>query len=540
MIDKYDVFISYRHEKGKIYASTLYSDLVESGFKVFWDMREIPPSEDFEATIINAISGCSDFVCFLSEGSFDRYIDGSAKSSTDQDKDYVVLEIDTAQKTPSCTIIPCCIQGFKKPEEQKIKGIPVLEKFFKIEAMPVGDNLHEFKNALLQNLHFTQYQQLVQDYYKTMVDPAFVHWESDFLIRTYSQETNYVFAEIAGKRAPVIVFPASPEVHYPFKEMCQREDLRLTDETDLTPSQDQYPEYKYIVYPNLRHPHLVGYYLDGYEFDKNGKIKGVKASTHKYVENIFTSHILDYELYDVYKKTHGDPNVTLKDFPLRQKIHQGQTIKDVIEKGVNRASLFSVQMAVISKNDEGEYEMAVMTRSENVAARPGFFQIAPAGGFELFDLEATVEDPDERTRIISKNFDVRMAVMREYIEELFDGADFDEAKGDDDWNRLKEDVHFQEVCHLIETGKASFEFLGVAVDLLSLRPELSFMLLIDDPDYAKQHLFRNCEAKRIERMPLEDVADLMAHSAKVVTGSQGLFYLLGQNKKYQEIIKRQK
>ena len=538
MLDQYDVFISYRRKNGTLYASTLYGDLTESGFKVFWDMKDIAPGDDFEATITKAITDCSDFVCFLSEGSFDRYLGKPLKPA--DDKDYVVFEINAAEKASSCHVIPCYIKGFTKPEDRKIARIAGLKEFFAIEGMQVGDNLHDFKNALLKNLRFTKYQQLVQDYYQTMIDPSFVQWESDFLIRTYSEEPSYVFAKIGDKQVPVVVFPASPLATYPFKDMCRREDLRLTDMMDLSPFQEQYPEYKFIVYPNVHHPHLVGYYLDGYEFDEAGRIKGLKVSTHKYVENIYTSHILDYELYDVYKKTHGDPKVTLKDFPLRQRIHAGKTLKDVIENGVNRASLFSVQMAVISKNDEGEYEMAVMTRSENVAARPGFFQIAPAGGFELFDLEATVDDPDERARIINKNFDVRMAVMREYIEELFDGDDFDEAKGDDDWNRLKDDPHFLEVKHLIETGKASFEFLGVAVDLMSLRPELSFMLLIDDPKYSKKHLFKNCEAKRIERMPLQDVEDLMLHSAKVVTGSQGLFYLLKQNKKYQEIEQKQK
>lgn len=540
MDGKYDVFISYRRDGGLFYAASLHDDLEEAGFRVFWDKKDIPVGAKWKEVITQAIDDCADFVIFLSPGIFDRYSGDQSSDDTPNDPDYVLFEFNQAQQEPDCSIIPCILAGFKGPATAVADKVDGLSKLLGLEALTVEDNYHTFKNDLLPKLQFTANKKLIDDYYRTMIDKDFVNWESEFLIREYSKEGSYEFAEIGGHKVPVIVFAGSKDVHYPFKSMCKREDLKQEGTMDLKPFQDQYPSYKYIVYPNVRHPHLVGYYLEGYNYDSEGNICGIKASTHKYVENIFSSHILDFEMYDVYTKHRTDPSVTLGDFPLRSLIHRGNTIKDVIENGASRASLFSVQMAVISPNSEGIYEMPVIHRSLDVAARPGFWQLPPAGGFELFDLEAAVEDPDERDRIIQKNFDVRMALMREYIEELFDGKDFDEATGNDDWNRIKYDSHFNAVDHYIAEGKAIFEFLGVTTDLISLRPELSFMLIIDDPRFTEEMLTKNKEAAKIERLSLEDVDDLFTHSSKVVLGSLGLFYLLKKNKRYQELEARNK
>ncbi len=159
-------------------------------------------------------------------------------------------------------------------------------------------------------------------------------------------------------------------------------------------------------------------------------------------------------------------------------IHKDADPRDVMLSGCNRSSLADVSIAILAYDEiEGDYDIAVATRTHNVTCYPGYLSIVPSGGFELYELETKQND-----WIIKKNFSIIAALYREYIEEIFGDEDFSKPTGNDDLKRLYRNEHIKALRKGI--GKTYFfEFLGVEMDLISLRPTFSFVLRIDDPDF---------------------------------------------------------
>jgi hypothetical protein len=215
--------------------------------------------------------------------------------------------------------------------------------------------------------------------------------------------------------------------------------------------------------------------------------------------------------------------------PFRKRIHKEKSQAEIITTGCNRHSLLSVQMLVVYYNgDTEDYHTLIIQRSEDVAIKPNYWQLIPAGGFEIFEKEETTNP-----HIIEENFNIELALFRELIEEAFDGQDFQHnhsGEVNDIINKHKDVIQIKE---WLKSGKATLEFLGNVIDLVSLRSELSFLLVIDDAEFGNNRFKINHEGKdyqtpRVNKLPHLLEEDLFYPS------SAGLLKLAMQSKLFKE------
>lgn len=301
-------------------------------------------------------------------------------------------------------------------------------------------------------------------------------------------------------------------------------------------------DYKRILGKSVKYPKLIGFMLDHYDLNENKKITHIYSKIGNYELNVFSSHILEYELLCAFKKI-GDKKIDECDLwhylPFRKYIHNSNlrecALEDVLYSGVGRYSLFSVQCFVMFKDkNKKKYVTILMRRAidpDKIAAKIGFYQFPPAGGFELYEKEQ-IHTAD----VVMENYSLRKAVFREYLEEVFGIDDFKTVNPETNQETTNNILYHEEIRDLIsmiENGTARFELLGVAVDLVSLRHELSFILVIDDESYsAQKHFCPNDEFTRNQsvaskiRIPISEIEDLLYNKPNINQGSAMLYYMV--------------
>lgn len=399
--------------------------------------------------------------------------------------------------------------AFQKWRDEVLKGIYGPDMFTKVFNV----NIPAFSMNFSKYFDYSEFQEL---YYNDIGN----HKEKDLPFESYDQSDG--------------------DAEY---KVPQIEDLSIMKEgtsAEISMKKSYVKEYKSILKDSVRHPHLIGFMLDKYDFDENGKITHIHSKIGNYELNLYTSHILEYELYRAYLKVEG--KIVGDDIwnylPFRKYIHfgtkginKGLNLKDAIISGTRRYSLFSVQCFVMFKNKSSEdYSVLLMRRSDDpkkVAAKLGFYQFMPAGGFELFE-----QDETNTIDCIKRNYSLRKAILREYLEEVFGKDEFKCVKDDENeisYYTILNDNEIQKLLRLIKIGKAQFKLLGVAVDLVSMRHEISFLLKIDDEDYFSNNINPNSEFTRRNSSPSRNVIPnglkFLRNNQHINQGSAILFHL---------------
>lgn len=105
LLEKYDIFISYRRDGGDAVAGRISDKLTSKGYKVFFDVESMR-SGDFNEQIYEAIDLCTDMIVVLPPGGLDR---------CESENDWVRLEIAYAIKKNK-NIIPVMLRNFSFPQ----------------------------------------------------------------------------------------------------------------------------------------------------------------------------------------------------------------------------------------------------------------------------------------------------------------------------------------------------------------------------------------------------------------------------------------
>lgn len=236
--------------------------------------------------------------------------------------------------------------------------------------------------------------------------------------------------------------------------------------------------------------------LDKLILNKDDKMTGFESHIGTYAENVYSTHVLEYELYKLYKKyPNSSMDDLIKESHHRNHIHQEaissrgtdhfkEKMKESLTDGKNRDSLLSVQMLVLLKNGD-DYNIKIIQRSSSVAIAPGCFQIVPSGGFEVFNDSTAGCSSYE----IKDNYSPGMAVFREYLEEIFGQEEFEGKVSGSVSEILLKNTKIKEIEDMLHKGDADFLFLGSVMDLSFLRQELSFVLVIHDENYDRNNQF---------------------------------------------------
>lgn len=265
---------------------------------------------------------------------------------------------------------------------------------------------------------------------------------------------------------------------------------------------------------SVKWPQMKGFALKRLCLDEAGRADVIEATTTRFVHNLVTSHILEWELHELYAKKRSssaliDEASLLHALPRRAAYHGGRPGHLAVLEPMEAFPLISLQAMIVFRDtrmpSKSEWRIVTAKRSADVVVKPGFFQFHPAGGFEVYGTES-----DEDDYLVRQGFDVTLALFREFAEEIYD-AKYLQARPDGrDPISVLSDPNMQYLVGLINSGTATVDYLGVVVDLQLLRHELSFLIVIPDEEFCKRPFLGSWEAKHITGIEPHDMRSVLA------------------------------
>ena len=314
-----------------------------------------------------------------------------------------------------------------------------------------------------------------------------------------------------------------------------------------------YQEYQEVLDGTIKYPNRPGYMLDEMELNPEGKLSSIRVHIGTYAETVYSNHVLEYELYKAYQTF---KNADLSSSSVWSRLRDSLKIRNSFHpdvgcpgdsdylpkmaasllKGSNRESLLSVQMMVIMKSAwTHEYELMMIQRSQNAAIAAGLYQLIPSGGFEVLN---DSEDDKYDTNTLKANFSAGSAVFREFLEELHGRSEFaGHARGSVRDHLWKNDM-IREIEVMLKNGTAQFMFLGSVIDLVELRQELSFVLLIDDEEYSEHRFITNEECSNgciIDGITIKNFETQPEYWQNMHSPSAGMWYLFKKTELFRKL-----
>jgi hypothetical protein len=194
----------------------------------------------------------------------------------------------------------------------------------------------------------------------------------------------------------------------------------------------------------------------------------------QYFDMIDTCDALEWEILRAAPSLKSSTERAFRQFdrrlPLRTELHR--RVANPVRDGANRSVAVSLAALIAFYRDDAVYLM-MRKRSRDVAVHASLIHAIPSFMFQ----PASVA--------LDQEYSLLHNISREYLEELFDRPDPKEGEQNPDY--FFGDPHFKELRGMLESGQAEWYFTGVAVNLLSLRPEICTVLLIKDDQWYHRH-----------------------------------------------------
>jgi hypothetical protein len=351
---------------------------------------------------------------------------------------------------------------------------------------------------------------------RKMNSTSYLEWVQCVVSKIYG---DLEFVSIYGRKHPAVILRPGKRFDYPFTDLCH---LTSTDIRDIRLNRLQ-KRYLRFLGDSVKRPKMKGFAVKEILLDELGRVAAVNAQATNYQQNLVTAHILEWELFKRYDKNKEITDDILLDLKFRSTYHGGQTPLEAVLKPSGAYPLISVQALVIYKDYKDPnnvmWKAIVAQRQKNVAIKPELWQIQPAGGFEVYGHED--DDLDIQLR---QGFDVRAALFREYAEEIYDIEELSFRSDGRDSGSILSEPHISHLIELIHANKASMDFLGIITDLTILRQELSFLIVIDDPEYSRHPILGSSEAKNIFSLSMAELKTTFS-TQNVHSSSAGLLQL---------------
>lgn len=153
--------------------------------------------------------------------------------------------------------------------------------------------------------------------------------------------------------------------------------------------------------------------------------------------------------------------------PSRAAYHRLVAPTDALRRGDKRSAAIGIGTLTVF-NDGETYRALLARRSESTAFDSNMFHVLPAMMFE--PTTADLAEPRE--------WSVKHQIFRELLEELFG---LPEEHHPVRWDYFYEQPALQYLLSLLRNGEAQLCATGILLNLLTLRPEISTLLLIHDP-----------------------------------------------------------
>ncbi|MDE2774609.1 MAG: hypothetical protein OXI77_01595 [Chloroflexota bacterium] len=153
--------------------------------------------------------------------------------------------------------------------------------------------------------------------------------------------------------------------------------------------------------------------------------------------------------------------------PARTTYHRQVSPSDALIYGDRRSAAIGIGALTVF-NDGREYRAILARRSQATAFDSNMFHVLPAMMF----------GPTTARFSNRREWSVKHQILREVLEELFG---MPEETSPHRWDFFYDHPALQYLLSLLERGEAQLCATGIILNLLTLRPEISALLLIHDP-----------------------------------------------------------
>ena len=322
-------------------------------------------------------------------------------------------------------------------------------------------------------------------------------------------------ATVYGRRYPAAIIRPAPNWQYPFGSICRLMDVNMPT---LVEDREQ-KNYLKLLGRSLKWPKMSGFALRRILCDDRGRAEAIEAVVTNFRQNVVTSHILEWELYQFYtsnRTNQSSPTASgvagiLERLPRRAAYHAERPARLCSARACIRVSADqSTGYGRVSRLRDGSVSQPGELLLRGVRRRLWSSQaISNFNRQGALGLHGTDDDSDES--LVLEGFDVRMAALfREYAEELFDAKHLQVRPDGRDAKSVLADPNVRQLVDLIKDGKASIDYLGIVIDLSVLRHELSFLIIIDDESFCRNPLLGSWEAKNIQTPKPSELLSVLA------------------------------
>lgn len=155
--------------------------------------------------------------------------------------------------------------------------------------------------------------------------------------------------------------------------------------------------------------------------------------------------------------------------PSRTAYHRQVAPAEALLRGDKRSAAIGIGTLTIF-NDGETYRAILAKRSESTALDSNMYHVLPAMMFQ----PTTADFADRR------EWSVKHQILREVLEEIFGQP---EALEPQRWDFFYDHPALRYLLSLMEAGSAQLCATGIILNLLTLRPEISTLLLIHEPEW---------------------------------------------------------
>ena len=315
---------------------------------------------------------------------------------------------------------------------------------------------------------------------------------ADYLHQLYQQADFYQPFERGGLRYPVSIF---------LPDASQIDDVDSL--LSLTAPHEQEQHFDFLARSHLDKLLASGRRMEDkptFVLDQiiTSPTLKISARLGTYFHMLMTCDALDVEIREYAPHPLPPPPVEGGEqsevLPYRSQIKR----REVLINGAGRsAAIGMTTLVVFPKN--GNYHTLIGQRSGSTAIEPGRFQVIPAGVFQPI------------TTNIAAEWNLTTHLEREILEELFGLPEPHEPPLNPCY--FADHPAYLHLQDLKAHGLATFHLAGIAINLLTLRPEICTLLLIRDPQWIETlPIGGSWElGKHLHTPPITSDADLLAY-----------------------------
>ncbi len=276
----------------------------------------------------------------------------------------------------------------------------------------------------------------------------------------------YALYERKGIRYPVIVLPPDPEQMDDVNSVLVNQIPRHKENPHLFAFSDE--------------QHLADLKKSGRRVENNATFVFTQIAQHPlkiqanlgaYFDMLMTCDALEHELRDFFVNLIEEDHATItSQLKRRAQLHRIISPDRAIFDGNGRSAAIGTSTLIVF-NHAGRYETIIARRSQNTGVEASFYHVLPSFMFQPTGPEHFYED----------EWDVTHQIYREFLEELFGLPECDEINAPTAYDYFYDHPALHYLEELMADGRASLHLTGIAMNLLTMRPDICTLLMIYDP-----------------------------------------------------------